>query len=98
MEKRPLEKTDMPLSVFALVSELDCDFVRGRPVEQSSAHLLRITLTVPGVHTASVGYTKPRRRQENASWLYAGPLSQAEFTAIRKRGEEIAPCTWVGQT
>lgn len=78
--------------------KLDYEFIRGRPIEQSIAHALRFTLSVPGVHTAIVGTTKPERWQENAELLKAGPLSAAEFEAVRERWDDIAPRTWVGQT
>lgn len=78
--------------------KLDYDFIRNRSVEQSIAHALRFTLSVPGVHTAIVGTTKPERWQENAQLLAAGPLSEADFAAIRDRWDDIAPRTWVGQT
>jgi hypothetical protein len=78
--------------------KLDYDFIRGRPVEQSIAHALRFTLSVPGVHTAIVGTTKPERWQQNAQLLAAGPLDEKEFAAIRERWDDIAPRTWVGQT
>ncbi|MFL6530211.1 MAG: aldo/keto reductase [Chthoniobacterales bacterium] len=78
--------------------KLDYDFIRNRPLEQSIAVALRFTLNVPGVHTAIVGTTKPERWQQNAKMLEAGPLSEAEFNAIRERWDDIAPSTWVGQT
>lgn len=78
--------------------KLSYDFITGRPVEQSIAHALRFTLTVPGVHTAIVGTTKPERWQENASMLEDGLLSAGDFEAIRARWDDIAPRTWVGQT
>lgn len=78
--------------------KLDYEFIRGRSVEQSIAHALRFTLSVPGVHCAIVGTTKPERWAENAQLLGAGPLSAAEFEAIRDRWDYIAPRTWVGQT
>jgi len=78
--------------------KLDYDFIRGRPLDQSIAHALRFTLSVPGVHTAIVGTTKPERWQENAKLLDAGPLSATEFEAIRERWDDLAPCTWIGQT
>jgi aryl-alcohol dehydrogenase-like predicted oxidoreductase len=78
--------------------KLDYEFIRGRSLEQSIGHALRFTLSVPGVHTAIVGTTKPERWQENAKLIEAGPLSQAEFDAIRERWDDITPCTWIGQT
>lgn len=78
--------------------KLDYDFIHGRELEQSIAHALRFTLSVPGVHTAIVGTTKPERWQENAKLLEAGLLNEEEFQAIRERWDDIAPRTWVGQT
>lgn len=78
--------------------KLDYDFIRCRPVEDSIAHALRFTLTIPGVHVAIVGTTKPERWQENARLLEAGALSAGELCAIRERWDDIAPRTWVGQT
>ncbi len=78
--------------------KLDYDFIHGRPVEESIARALRFTLSVPGVHTAIVGTTKPERWQENAAFIAAGNLNAEEFDAIRSRWDDIAPRTWVGQT
>lgn len=78
--------------------KLDYEFIRHRQVDQSVAHALRFTLSVPGVHTAIVGTTKPERWQANARLLEAGPLSPSEFQEIRERWDDIAPRTWVGQT
>ncbi|MDQ6913016.1 MAG: aldo/keto reductase [Verrucomicrobiota bacterium] len=85
-------------SYWDRLRKLDYDFIRGRSLEQSIAHALRFTLSVPGVHTAIVGTTKPERWQENAKLLEAGALTEAEFSAIRERWDDIAPSTWVGQT
>lgn len=85
-------------SYWDRLRKLDYDFIRGRSLEQSIAHALRFTLSVPGVHTAIVGTTKPERWEENAKLLEAGPLTEAEFHAIRERWDDIAPSTWVGQT
>ena len=78
--------------------KLDYEFIRNRPVDESIAHALRFTLSVPGVHTAIVGTSKPERWQDNARLLEAGPLSAPEFAAIRDRWDDIAPIIWVGQT
>jgi len=78
--------------------KLDYDFISRRSLEQSIGHALRFTLTVPGVHTAIVGTTKPERWQENAKLLETGPLSSSEFTAIRERWDDLVSSTWVGQT
>jgi aryl-alcohol dehydrogenase-like predicted oxidoreductase len=59
---------------------------------------LRFTLSVPGVHTAIVGTSKPERWNENARLLATGALPEPEFRAIRDRWEEVAPRIWVGQT
>jgi aryl-alcohol dehydrogenase-like predicted oxidoreductase len=80
------------------LNKLRYDFIRNLPVEESIAHALRFTLSVPGVHTAIVGTTKPKRWQENARLVEEGLLSEAEFAAIRERWEEIAPASWLGQT
>ena len=78
--------------------KLHYEFIRHLPLEESIAHALRFTLSVPEVHTAIVGTTKPERWLQNAKLLEAGLLSEAEFAAIRERWEEIAPATWIGQT
>ena len=78
--------------------KLDYDFINGRPLEHSISHALRFTLSVPGVHTAIVGTTKPERWQQNAKLLEGGALPQAEFEAIRARWDDVAPRTWFGQT
>jgi aryl-alcohol dehydrogenase-like predicted oxidoreductase len=80
------------------LQKLRYDFIRHLPLEESIAHALRFTLSVPGVHTAIVGTTKPERWQENARFVEEGLLPQAEFAAIRERWEEIAPAGWIGQT
>ncbi len=78
--------------------KLHYDFIRSRALEQSIAHALRFTLSVPGVHTAIVGTSKPERWQENAKLLEAGMLSPEEFDSIRERWDDIAANTWIGQT
>ncbi|HVF73061.1 MAG TPA: aldo/keto reductase [Chthoniobacterales bacterium] len=80
------------------LNTLRYDFVRHFPVDQSIAHALRFTLSIPGVHTAIVGTSNPDRWVENARLVAAGPLSGADLSAIRERWEEVAPPTWLGQT
>ena len=106
--KRPIanvawKESHKPISSYHHVywerlSKLRYDFVRNLPLEASVAHALRFTLSVPGVHTAIVGTTKPERWQENAKMIEEGPLPEAEYAGIRQRWEEIAPASWVGQT
>ena len=80
------------------LKKLRYEFIEGRPLEHSISRALRFTLSVPGVHTAIVGTTKPERWQQNAKLLEGGALSQEEFEAIRERWDGVAPRTWVGQT
>jgi hypothetical protein len=80
------------------LNKLHYEFIRLLPLEESIAHALRFTLSVPGVHTAIVGTTKPERWLENARLVEAGLLKEAEFRTIRERWEEMAPATWIGQT
>jgi aryl-alcohol dehydrogenase-like predicted oxidoreductase len=77
--------------------KLNYEFLRNTDLEKTIGIALRFTLSVPGVHTAIVGTKKPERWQENAKLLEPGPLSEAEFHAIRHRWEEYAPRIWIGQ-
>jgi hypothetical protein len=106
--KRPVanvawKESHKPISSYHHVywerlNKLRYDFIRDLPIEDSVAHALRFTLSVPGVHTAIVGTTKPERWQENAKMVERGVLSGAEIDAIRERWEDIAPAGWIGQT
>lgn len=78
------------------MQKLRYDFAGGDG-SRAAAVALRFTLSVPGVHTAIVGTTRPGRWRENAALLEAGPLPPAEFEAIRARWSEVADSTWVGQ-
>jgi len=80
------------------LSKLHYDFIRQRPLEGSIAHALRFTLSVPGVHTAIVGTTKPERWFENAKMIEMGSLNESEFGAIRERWDDVRSRTWIGQT
>ncbi len=75
---------------------LNYDFLNAGGKE-AVAVALRFTLSVPGVHTAIVGTTKPGRWRENAALLEAGPLPAAQLDRIRARWREVADATWVGQ-
>jgi aryl-alcohol dehydrogenase-like predicted oxidoreductase len=66
------------------------------PANDSIGIALRFTLSVPGVHTAIMGTTKPSRWEGNAALLERGPLTLAEFDAIRSRWNEAAPADWIG--
>jgi aryl-alcohol dehydrogenase-like predicted oxidoreductase len=78
------------------LQKLQYDFIRANPA-QAGAVALRFTLSVPGVHTAIVGTTKPGRWQENAAILQEGPLPSAQFEAIRQRWRQVAGPDWEGQ-
>jgi len=73
---------------------LDYPFLRD---DGAVATALRFTLSVPGVHTAIVGTTRPDRWEENAALLAAGPLSAREFAGIRARWHAVAAPSWTGQ-
>jgi aryl-alcohol dehydrogenase-like predicted oxidoreductase len=73
---------------------LDYDFLEG---DAAVATALRFTLSVPGVHTAIVGTTKPDRWPANAALLRAGGLSAADFERIRARWRRVATAAWTGQ-
>jgi aryl-alcohol dehydrogenase-like predicted oxidoreductase len=80
---------------YVRLRKLNFDFLHND--EESIAIALRFVLSVPGVHTALVGTTKPERCQENARLLESRPLPQNEYKAIRERWDVIAPKTWIGQ-
>jgi aryl-alcohol dehydrogenase-like predicted oxidoreductase len=58
---------------------------------------LRFTLSVPGVHSAIVGTTRPSRWEQNAALLAAGPLAPSDYDAIRQCWSAIALPDWTGQ-
>src|SRR5438477_10655176 len=55
--------------------KLNYDFLRNFDLEKTISIALRFTLTVPGVHTAIVGTSKPERLAQNARLIEPGPLS-----------------------
>ncbi len=73
---------------------LDYDFLKG---DAAVATALRFTLSVPGVHTAIVGTTKPDRWQANAALLSAGALPAPEMERIRARWRQVGDASWEGQ-
>ena len=76
--------------------KLDYAFLTAAP-DTAVSTALRFTLSVPGVHTAIVGTTKPERWQHNAALLRAGALPRAELDRILARWREVADASWVGQ-
>ena len=93
-ERKPAEPYYQ--AYWSRLRKLDYPFLKSAPdVAVSTA--LRFTVSVPGVHTAIVGTTKPERWQQNAELLRAGVLSRAEFDRIRARWREVAGPSWSGQ-
>ena len=84
-------------SYWERLKRLDYDFLRGK-LKECVATALRFTLTVPGVHTAIVGTTKPERIPENIAALDAGSLADDLFEKIRVRWREVAEKSWGGET
>jgi aryl-alcohol dehydrogenase-like predicted oxidoreductase len=78
------------------LQKLGYDFLGADPAV-AAATALRFTLSVPGVHTAIVGTSRPGRWRENAALLAAGPLPEAQFEAIRSHWRQIADPTWTGR-
>jgi aryl-alcohol dehydrogenase-like predicted oxidoreductase len=78
------------------LQKLKYEFINGN-LDHSIDVALRFTLSVPGIHTAIVGTTKPGRWGENAKFVSKGPLTKNEFDAIRARWKSIAGPDWVGQ-
>jgi aryl-alcohol dehydrogenase-like predicted oxidoreductase len=81
---------------WSRLRKLDYPFLKSSP-DAAVSTALRFTLSVPGVHTAIVGTTKPERWPQNAELLRAGALPRAEFERIRARWSEVAGSSWDGQ-
>src|SRR5262249_13652828 len=81
---------------WSRLRKLDYPFAKKTPVA-AVATALRFTFSGPGIHTAIVGTSKPKRWQENARLLADGPLPTREFEEIRARWREIADASWEGQ-
>jgi aryl-alcohol dehydrogenase-like predicted oxidoreductase len=92
--KKPAETYHQPY--WTRLRALDYGFLKdGSDAAVGAA--LRFTLSVPGVHTAIVGTTRPDRWQENAALLRAGGLPEVEFERIRERWRQVARPSWTGQ-
>jgi aryl-alcohol dehydrogenase-like predicted oxidoreductase len=92
--KKPAETYHQPY--WTRLRALDYGFLKNDAGAAVGA-ALRFTLSVPGVHTAIVGTTRPDRWQQNAAFLRAGGLPPGEFEAIRARWREVAEPSWTGQ-
>lgn len=79
------------------LNKLDYDFLK-EDFSKAMSTALRFTLSVPGVHTAIVGTTRPQHWQENVASLAAGMISEEQFEAIRRRWRETAEADWRGDT
>ncbi|MDQ4120725.1 MAG: aldo/keto reductase [Acidobacteriota bacterium] len=78
------------------LQKLDYDFLK-TDLNEAIGISLRFTLSIPGVHTAIVGTTKPERWIENAELLNQGHLSPEEFDLIRSRWQKVADRDWTGE-
>jgi aryl-alcohol dehydrogenase-like predicted oxidoreductase len=92
--RRPAEEYYQ--TYWSRLRKLDYDFLGSDP-DTAVGTALRFTLSVPGVHTAIVGTTRPERWEHNATLLQAGPLSAQEFARIRERWRAVADASWEGQ-
>jgi aryl-alcohol dehydrogenase-like predicted oxidoreductase len=79
------------------LQQLQYDFINGNP-EIPAEKALRFTLSVPGVHVAIVGTTKPSRWRQNSAIVTKGSMDAQEFDAIRARWKQVATAEWIGQT
>ena len=93
-EKRPAEPYYQ--AYWSRLRKLDYPFLK-EAADTAVGIALRFTLSVPGVHTAIVGTTRPERWQANAALLAAGALPKGEFERIRARWREVAGPSWEGQ-
>lgn len=84
-------------SYWERLQELRYPFLKG-DFAVSVAIALRFALSVPGVHTAIVGTSKPGRFKENSALIQTGALPQEVFDSIRARWHAAAQPTWIGQT
>ncbi len=94
IKNRPANEYIIPY--WERLNQLGYDFINHNGTHSVSM-ALRFTLSVPGVHTAIVGTTKPDRWRQNATLVNKGPLSKTEFDTIRSKWNSVAPADWVGQ-
>lgn len=92
-----LPEKDYSRPYWDRLKALDYDFLRSGGAEAFST-TLRFTLSIPGVHTAIVGTTKPGRWRENASYVEQGRLPAAAYDSIRAQWKAVAKEDWTGQT
>jgi hypothetical protein len=92
--RRPSEAYYQPY--WTRLGKLAYPFLSESP-EVAAGTALRFTLSLPGVHTAIVGTTRPERWHQNAAAVACGPLPPAQVRRIRQRWREVAPASWVGQ-
>lgn len=85
---------DYHVEYWRRLRALDYDFING---DDAASVALRFPLAAPGVGTAIVGTTNPKRWQENARMLQNGALSAQEIEAIRARWNKVSGGAWKGQ-
>ncbi|MGH7346071.1 MAG: aldo/keto reductase [Candidatus Rokuibacteriota bacterium] len=81
---------------WSRLRKLDYPFLKSAP-DTAVGTALRFTLSVPGVHTAIVGTTRPERWPQNAALLRPGALATVDFERIRARWFEVGGSAWDGQ-
>ncbi len=89
-----VSSSDYSREYWDRLKKLEFDFLAKPDAFQTA---LRFTLSVPGVHTAIVGTSKPTRIAGNVEVASSGALSAAEFDTIRARWHEVAKPDWFGQ-
>jgi hypothetical protein len=94
--RKQVPSSDYSREYWERLQQLDFDFL-AKATAEAFATALRFTLSVPGVHSAIVGTTKPERIADNAELAAFGRLSETEFDAIRARWRATAKPHWFGQ-